>query len=69
MGVQTPSPLSTLFFSPQNMNSIQTELRFRVYKRTGVVINNQDETTLKVIMRGIFLQEADHFPKNLTQQI
>lgn len=69
MGVQTPSQLSKLFFSQENMNNIQTELRYRVFKRTGVTIENQDETSLKVVMRGIFLQEADHYPSNLTQQI
>lgn len=57
-GIQEISPFSCLFFSIKNIKEVQRLLRYNVYVNTGKkhIIDNQDETELVIIMRGIYLQ-------------
>jgi hypothetical protein len=69
LGVQEASMLSILFFHPQNMETIQTELRFRVYQKVGVLIGKQSDTELLAVMRSIYLQDSRNLPGRYTEQI
>lgn len=51
---QCVSPLSAAFFSRENINSIQIDLRNRVRCKTGYTIDRQSDETLLIIMRAIF---------------
>jgi hypothetical protein len=63
--------LSDLFFSAKNIQIIQNGLRAGVYELSNqqFVIAPQNIDTLKIIMRSIYLQYAEHLPDNFTQQI
>jgi Family of unknown function (DUF5761) len=70
-GLWTDTALSTTFFSKENMQIIQNGLRAGIYKLSNgqYVIGPQDCDSLKIIMRGIFLQHAANQLDNIPQQI
>ena len=59
-GIQYSTPLSSAFFSAQNMDSIQTNIRYQVWLRSGKkhVIGKHSPEELTVIMRSLFLQNS-----------
>ena len=59
------------FFSAENIQIIQNAIKAGVYhgSKSQFVIGNQDEDTLKIIMRSTFLQYSSNNPVNITQQI
>jgi len=69
--IQTPSPLGMLFFSKENMNRIQAELRYTVWIQSGKkhIIGEQSAIELEIIMRAIFLQFSLNQNQNFKQQI
>jgi hypothetical protein len=69
LGIQETSMLSMLFFHPQNMDTIQTELRYRVYQKVGVLIGKQFDTELLAVMRSIYLQNSRNLPDKYTEQV
>ena len=54
--------LSRAFFSAENIQIIQNAIKAGVYHKSNGqhVIGNQDEDTLKIIMRSTFLQFSKH---------
>lgn len=54
------TPLTFLFFSDKNIESVQRLLRFVVHKEIGQSIDNQDTTELMIVMRSIFLEYSRH---------
>ena len=65
------SELSNTFFSSQNIQTLQNGIRQGVYdKSNGIfMIGEQDQDTLKVIMRSIFFQNSAHLPNNIMEQV
>jgi hypothetical protein len=63
--------ISTLFFSKENIQIIQNGLRKGVYEMSDhkFVIPPQNIDQLKIIMRSIYLQYAEHYDHGITQQI
>ena len=63
--------LSKTFFSVGNILILQHGLMAGVYKNSGgrFRIGYQNEDTLKIIMRSIFLQHASNLPTSITQQV
>jgi hypothetical protein len=70
-GLWNNTSLSDTFFSYKNICYIQSAIREGVYNKSNgqFVISNQDEDTLKIIMRSIYLQHAANQPTHITQQI
>lgn len=70
-GIWESNILSDLFFSEKNVQTIQNGLRAGVYKMSNseFVIGPQNIDTLKVIMRSIYLQYAQHAVDNVTAEI
>jgi len=70
-GIWNNTPLSDLFFSGKNIDIIQNGLRVGVYKRSNgqYMISNQDEDTLKIIMRSVYLQNARNLPFSVDEQV
>ncbi len=70
-GIWNETPLSTVFFCQENIQMLQNAIRAGVYQRSKgkYIIAPQDCDTLKIIMRGIFLQNAANLPDNITQQV
>lgn len=54
--------LEKVFFSAQNIQIIQNAIKAAVYKlsENRYVLPNQNINNLKIIMRGMYLQYADH---------
>jgi hypothetical protein len=63
--------LAQVYFSAENMQIIQNAIRANVYKMSKQTINvpNQNVDSLKIIMREIYLQYAEHYPKDITGQV
>ena len=65
------SNLSRAFFSAKNIIIIQNALMAGVYKASNGRFNigYQNEDTLKIIMRSMFLQHSANLSTNITEQI
>ena len=65
------SNLSRAFFSAENIIIIQNALMAGVYKSSNGRFNigYQNEDTIKIIMRSIFLQHSSNLCTNITEQI
>ena len=63
--------LSNTFFSTGNIRILQNGLKAGIYKESNgrFIIGDQDEDTLKIIMRSIFLQHAANQKNNITGQV
>lgn len=63
--------LSRTFFCPENMEILHNGIRAGVYKKSNnrFLISRQDDSTLKIIMRAMFLQHAKNLPTNITKQV
>ena len=69
--VQTPSTLSMLFFSKNNIDRIQKEIRYTVWIQSGkkYIIDNQSPIELEIVMRAIFLQYSLNQNQDFGKQI
>lgn len=63
--------LAQVFFSAENMQIIQNGLRASVFKHSEGKINvpNQNVDALKIIMRGIYMDYAEHYPNDIKGQV
>ena len=70
-GTWNKNLLSNTFFSAENVRLLQNNIKAGVYKLSNnvYVIGDQNEDTLKIIMRSIFLQNAKHNNQSIPTQI
>ena len=70
-GIWNKTELSERFFSPDNMNVLQQGIINGVANKSGgkFKIGRQNNDTLMIIMRSIFLQNSKNQPSNIQQQI
>tara|TARA_B100000900_G_scaffold213259_1_gene180710 strand:- start:2625 stop:3167 length:543 start_codon:yes stop_codon:yes gene_type:complete len=70
-GIWEDSILSKAYFSKENIQIVQNGLRAGVHKMSGekYIIAPQNVDTLKIIMRSIFIQHAEHNENDITGQI
>lgn len=70
-GIWESNVIAQVFFSEGNIQILQNGLRAGVYKKSEnrFVIAPQNIDTLKVIMRSIYLQYAEHYADNVTGQV
>jgi len=64
--------LSSAFFSPQNIKTLQNAIRKEVYDRSGekkYLVDDQSVDELKIIMRGIYYQYARNLESGLSEQV
>jgi hypothetical protein len=57
---QCTTELAKIFFSPRNMNAIQTNLRIVVKEKTGYVIGRQNDEQVAIVMRAMYALHARH---------
>lgn len=69
--IQTSTPLSNAFFSKENIDIIQNNIRYTVWLKSGKkhIISRQSDIQLQIIMRSVFLQNSKHLPTNIKGQI
>lgn len=63
------TPVSDMFFSPQNIDILQDAIRYKTYKETNVVVGRQSDQELKIIMTSIFFRHARHVANDITGQV
>jgi hypothetical protein len=65
------TPLSLLFFSKENIQILQNNIKKGVYEKSNqqYVIGEQSCDELKIIMRSIYLQNSQNLPYNITNQV
>ena len=70
-GNWTDTTLSSVFFSSKNIKILQNGIRIGVYQRSNgqYLIGEQNEDELKIIMRGVFLQNSLNMPNNIKEQV
>ena len=70
-GIWESNVLAQVYFSAANIQIVQNGLRAGVYKtsKDKFVVAPQNIDTLKIIMRSIYLQYAEHFEKDITGQV
>lgn len=70
-GNWTDTVLSNTYFGENNINTLQDGIKKGVYEKSGgtIRIGNQDEDTLKIIMRSIFLQHSVNRPTDISGQV
>jgi len=63
--------LAQVYFSAENIQILQNGLRAGVFKMSDGKINipPQNIDTLKIIMRSIYLQYAEHYPQYIKEQV
>ncbi|NBP64358.1 MAG: hypothetical protein EBU66_06745 [Bacteroidetes bacterium] len=66
------TPVSSAFFSIENVKRLQQLIRKSVYDRSkpkGYIIDDQSTDELKIIMRAIYYQYARNMPKDIKSQL
>ena len=58
-GIHEETGLSELYFSKENMEILQSAIRYEVNQITGKVIDKQSPTELSIVMRSIYLQNGN----------
>lgn len=63
--------LAQVYFSAENIQIVQNALRANIYKLSVGKINipNQNVDNLKIIMREIYMEYAEHYPKDIKGQV
>lgn len=66
-----PTPVSRVYFSPENIEALQQGLRYRVWVESDrkLVIGRQSETELRIIMRSIYYQYARNDARDVLSQV
>ena len=66
-----PNEVSKLFFSEQNINALQSGIRYRVYIETNgrFTIGRQSDQELKIVMRSMYLQYSTNQATNCVEQV
>lgn len=53
------TPVTHLFFHPQNIEALHTSIRYEVYRRTRMVIDRQGDNQLRIIMTAVYGDSQD----------
>jgi hypothetical protein len=63
--------LEQVFFSAENIQIIQNAIKANIYKLSNnrYILPNQNIQNLKIIMRGMYLQYAEHLADNIKGQV
>ena len=63
--------LSKVFFSVENIQILQNGIRAGVYEmsKKDFTVLPQNPDTIKVIMRSIYMQYAEHYPTKIREQV
>ena len=65
------SIVAKVFFSGKNINNLHNKIIDGVFRKSGgkIRIGRQSDTELKIIMRSIFLQNADNVGCKIQEQV
>lgn len=66
------SPLAALYYSRENIDRIQKQIRREIYRRTNgkfKVFKDSDELDMQVVMDSIFDDHAKYLPNQIIRQV
>ena len=68
---QAASPLNTLFFSVENVNSLQAKIKASVLLKSGgkYTIDRQNDDDMFLIMRSYYLQYSRNDPAHVAEEL
>ena len=58
-GIHEETGLSEVYFSKENMEILQSAIRYEVNQNTGKIIDKQSPNELSIVMRSIYLQNGN----------
>lgn len=70
--IYTPTPLGEIYFSPENIDRIQKRIKKEIFIRTNGKYKleiDQNETDLLVVMRAVYISDAQNNPYKLIHQV
>jgi hypothetical protein len=69
--IHDPTPLNQTFFSQQNIDRLQDEIRYGVWVASNnkYVIDPQNEDDLKTVMRSYYLQYSMNDPDRMREEL
>lgn len=69
--IHNNNDISKVFFSMDNINALQDAIRFQVFEKScnKHIIDRQSDTELKVIMRAVYLEHAQHGVRSIIQEV
>lgn len=68
-GNRERTPMNQAYFSPENFQIIQNAIRFKVYEKTGKIIDPVSTDDLFMAMRAMYLQYGRNLPTQIPEQI
>lgn len=70
-GIQNCSPLSKAYFSKENVEILQNQIRYNVWLKSDkkYIIGEQSTVELEIIMRSIYLQFSRNLPYKVKDQV
>lgn len=68
-GNRERTPMNQAYFSPDNFQIIQNAIRFKVFEKTGKIIDPVSSDDLFMVMRAIYLQYGRNLPDQIPEQI
>lgn len=70
-GVHAKTELNTRFFSRENFEYLQEQIRYRVYQQSGnqYIVDRQNDDELKIVMRSIYMTYARHRAGELEEEL
>lgn len=66
------STLASLYYSQENINRIQKQIRREIYRRTNgkfKVFKDSDDLDMQVVMDSVFDEHAKHLPNQFVRQV
>ena len=67
--IHETTPLNASYFSPQNVQHLQNEIRYRVFLETKHTIDEQSPDDLKTVMRSYYLQYSTNDGTSTQSQV
>lgn len=68
-GNRERTPLNQAYFSSENFQIVQNAIRFRIFEKTGKVIDPVSTDDLFMVMRAMYLQYGRNLPTDIPEQI
>lgn len=66
---QEETPLSSAFFSKENMDLLQAQMAVAAFQRTGLEISRQSDESLSIIMKAVYGERALNNAHDVDQQV
>ena len=70
-GSHQTNNISSIFFNKTNIDILQNGIRYSVYIKSNKkhIIDRQSDDEIKIVMRSIYLEHANHSPNDVVAEI